>query len=90
MQFPVTINGEKWRAKFVKALKLRGEYVDGVCEPGKREIHIDAKLTGQQLAEVVIHEVLHAASPALSEKFVTQTAEDVAAALYHPKVRGLM
>jgi hypothetical protein len=53
----LTINGERWRV-VRKPMLHRGLF--GQCVPSLREIQICSWLTGDDLADTFLHEVLHA------------------------------
>lgn len=72
----------------MRSITHEGVACDGLCDFEKREIRVLASLEGQELVDTVTHEVMHAAGWNLHESFVGQTATDIAAALYHDKVRG--
>lgn len=84
----LTIAGKRWTIKFVRKIMNGGVECDGLCVYGKCEIRIRSGLSGQDLADTLAHEVMHAAGWNLHEEFVDQTATDIAAALYHPDIRG--
>lgn len=74
--------GKCWTLRFVRGLhrkSLRGE-----CDPPEargKEIRIDAELVGEELLEVLVHEMLHAANWHAAEEWVEDTSRDVARAL---------
>ena len=84
--FRVKINEQRWTVKFVRRIQVDGEPCYGVCDVAKREIRLERGLTGQQLLDTVIHEIMHAAGWNLDEQFIEQTATDIATALTHPRV----
>jgi hypothetical protein len=55
---------------------------DGECDYGDRTIRVRASIQGEELAEVLIHEMFHARWPDLSEEAVTEMAQEVAGTLY--------
>ncbi|MGI9176819.1 MAG: hypothetical protein ACR2IT_03060 [Pirellulales bacterium] len=55
---------------------------DGECDYGARTIRVRASVQGEELAEVLIHEMLHARWPDLSEEAVTEMAQELAGTLY--------
>lgn len=55
---------------------------DGECDYVTKTIRVHESLQGEELAEVVIHEMFHARWPDLSEEAVTETAQEVAGTLY--------
>lgn len=77
----VTILGKRWRLSFVPRL---GQQARGDCQhpatPSKT-IRIQSGLRGSELAEVVLHELLHAANWHLDEEFVETFCHDATRAL---------
>lgn len=55
---------------------------DGECDYNDMTIRIRASIHGEELAEVLIHEMLHARWPDLSEEAVTEMAQELAGTLY--------
>lgn len=84
----LTIAGKRWTIRFVRKIMSGGVECDGLCVYEKSEIRIRSGLEGQDLVDTVLHEVMHAAGIILHEDFVTQTAADMASALYHKGIRG--
>lgn len=79
-----TINGRRWRIRLVPAREMPRDAL-GDCDhpPGPHPtIRVRRNLTQQRLAEVVCHELLHAALPQLSEEAVTDTAAVLGRALF--------
>lgn len=68
------IAGQDWKIRFTR---LRGKAA-GWCEYDKRKILVDTRLSGVALLETVVHEVLHAEFPWLTEASVTESAADIA------------
>lgn len=57
----------------------------GSCDPPtkpNKEIRIISSLKGQELLEVMLHEILHAALWDLDEQAIEETAEDAARAIW--------
>src|SRR5690606_41206628 len=54
----VTLLGKRYRLRFVRMERQHGD-CDPPDAPGK-EIRIDTRLEGEELAETLIHEMLHA------------------------------
>lgn len=78
----VTLANRRWRLLFANP----GNGNDGICDPPStphKAIRIRPSLSRYptRLAEVVIHECLHAEGWPLDEDFVTQAAEDIARVL---------
>jgi hypothetical protein len=71
------VRGSRWKIRWVN--NLADNF--GICDYEKKEIRIEK---GQQLAtelDTVVHEILHAALPDLSEASVYDTANSIAEAL---------
>ncbi len=83
----LTINGERWTLKFVRSITRDGEKCFGYCDYDKKEILVHRTLPPQKMADIIVHEMIHAAASNLDEEWVTDTATDIAAALYHPEVQ---
>lgn len=80
----VVIRNKRWRVRLVHNLpkQERTKNIVGSTDTVGRVIYLDSKLRGERLAEVLIHEILHACSRdhislRCEEKFV----EDVDAPL---------
>ncbi len=85
----LTINGRKWRVRLVPAREMPRDAL-GDCDhpPGPHPtIRVRRNLTQQRLLEVLAHEVLHAAVPALSEESVTDAAAAIGRVLFSLGVR---
>jgi len=80
----LTINGRKWRIRLVPAREMpRGWMGDCDHPPGPTPtIRVKRSLPSQRMAEVIAHEVLHAALPQLSEEAVTDAAAAIGRAIY--------
>jgi hypothetical protein len=76
----VKILGKFWDLRFASNLANRGDCDDPRVR-GKA-IRIAAGLGDEELAEVAIHECLHAAGWHIDEEFVEQFAADVARVLH--------
>lgn len=84
----LTIAGKRWTIRFVRKIMSGGVECDGLCVYEKSEIRIRSGLKGQELADTLAHEVIHACGWHLHEDFVEQTAEAIADALYHAGIRS--
>jgi hypothetical protein len=66
-------------------LTKRMKKFDGLCDhpttPG-REIWIHSSLSGQEMLDTLIHELIHASYPDLKEDAVSETATDIATVLW--------
>lgn len=79
----LVLAGKRWIyrrvAGLIKSLKCRGE-----CDPPnkkKKEIRIDASLSGEEELEVNLHEMLHAIDWTKDETWIEQSASELARAL---------
>lgn len=73
----VTINGKRWNLRRVPYLGNKRGDCDSPDTPHK-EIRILSGLKGQELLEVLLHELLHAADWTKDESFVENVARDMA------------
>lgn len=77
----IQVVGKRWNLKFVPRLTS----VYGNCQsPNTRgkQIRVLAALRGQKRLEIIVHELLHAASWQLDEEFVSEAACDIAKVLW--------
>lgn len=67
----ITIAGEVWELGYGFPGKRNGKVNDGLCSWERRRITIQRKSLGRSrsLAEVLAHEIAHAAMPALAEDY---------------------
>ena len=75
----LTILGKRWFLRFVRKIdskRSRGEF-QAPTEP-KKEIRVLDRLKGEEKLEVLLHEMLHAASWHIDEEFVRRFASDAA------------
>jgi len=82
--YKISINGTKWRLRFVDPGPWTFDEPMGECshpDSDMKEILISNKLKGQELVEIIIHEMLHASMWIVSEETVDQTAKDISKAL---------
>ena len=54
---------------------------DGECDYAAKTIRVRASLQGEELMEVIVHEMFHARWPDLSEEAVNEHAQEVAGTL---------
>jgi hypothetical protein len=73
----VYIGGERW--KVTRAARLRKNY--GECHYTTKTIRICSSLRGLDLMDTLIHEVIHARWPDLSEEAVEEVATTLAGIL---------
>jgi len=80
----LTINGRRWRVRLVPARELpRDRLGDCDAPPGPHPtIRVRRSQSQRMLTDTLVHEVLHASLPQLSEEAVTQAATDIARALF--------
>jgi hypothetical protein len=78
------INGRAWRVKLVKAKELpKDRFGDCDHPPGRHPtVRISQALSQRRMAEITVHELLHAALPSLDETAVTDTAAVIGRALF--------
>jgi hypothetical protein len=55
---------------------------DGECDYAARTIRVRASLAGEELMEVVVHEMIHARWPDLSEEAVMEFGQEISGTLY--------
>ncbi|NQW46641.1 MAG: hypothetical protein HQ464_02615 [Planctomycetes bacterium] len=78
----VYIAGQRW--KIIRA-RLRLKY--GECDYDTRTIRIDERLTGRELLDTLIHELVHARWPDLHEQAVIEFSNIAAEVLYAERFR---
>ena len=66
----------------VKFGKLGKYKADGLAYADKRKIIIDSRLTGVELLETILHEILHIQQPDLSEEAVLRYSKETAEVLW--------
>jgi hypothetical protein len=66
----------------VKFSKLGKYKADGLAYAEKRKILIDMRLTGVELLETIIHEIIHVQQPDLSEEAVLEYSKETADLLW--------
>jgi|TARA_R110002126_G_scaffold26132_4_gene88705 hypothetical protein len=78
------INGRAWRVKLVKSKELpKDRFGDCDHPPGRHPtVRISQALSQRRMAEITVHELLHAALPSLDESAVTDTAAVIGRALF--------
>lgn len=76
----VTILGKRWRLRFTRLKKQRGD-IDAPETPNK-EIRICSTLSGEEELEVIIHELRHAADWWRDEQVIEREARDLARTLW--------
>lgn len=85
----VRILGKAWTLLFARSKDLPHDRL-GECDPPHkrgRAVKVSEHLRGRKLADVVMHECLHAAAfDVLGEDFVTQVTTDISRVLWKPEV----
>jgi hypothetical protein len=87
-QITIKIKDKMWTVRLVKSKDMPRSY--GECDDpsvSKPEIWINRNLKQKDMLDTIIHEVLHATHPELSEESVGDTATIVANVLYKLGVR---
>lgn len=83
----VKILDQYWRLRFVGYPEL-GKKTAGDCAlTGPKVLRVATDMIGFKTLDTIIHEIQHAANPALSEDYVRQSSTDIARAILNPKVR---
>lgn len=75
----LTILNRRWLLQFVPWIDTKRSR--GECDPPdkpNKEIRVLERLVGEERLEVLVHEMLHAASWHLDEEYVKQFAQDMA------------
>ena len=75
----IYIGDERWTIH--RTSKLPSDR-DGECDYSARTIRVRASLQGEELLEVIVHEMFHARWPDLSEEAVMEHAQEIAGTLY--------
>lgn len=89
----IKINDKNWKIKIVKSTEMSPSTLGECDNPAHSKPEIWVKRTQKpiDLMDTIIHEVLHAVRPELSEEAVLDTATTIAKALWklnyrkHPK-----
>lgn len=81
----IKVKGEDWTVSF----RLIRDDAMGWCIYDDQKILVDKRLEGETRLDVLIHELLHAHHPQLSEESVTQTATEIARVLWRLGYRGV-
>lgn len=74
----VYVGDQRWSISHVRYPRDR----DGDCNWAKRQIRIAANLSGVQLMDALLHELLHARFPDLAEDVIEELASTQAAILH--------
>jgi hypothetical protein len=80
----IRINKKNWKIKIVKSTELSPSSLGECDDPEKAKPEIWVKRTQKpiDLMDTIIHEVLHAVRPELSEEAVLDTATTIAKVLW--------
>lgn len=82
-QLRIKIGGRVWVIWFVRSREISSDrYGDCDYGGGGRMIRVRRSLQGKMAMNTLIHEVLHASRPELSEEAVTETANDIERVLW--------
>lgn len=73
----VWIGDQRWRVRRCKVPADR----HGDCDYDQRLIRVSDRLAGEDLLEVIVHELIHARWPDLSEEAVEEFGQEVAGVL---------
>jgi hypothetical protein len=74
----VWIGNERWTIH--RTTRLTPDR-DGECDYAAKTIRVRASLQGEELMEVIVHEMFHARWPDLSEEAVLEHAQEIAGTL---------
>lgn len=87
----IRINKKNWKIKIVKSAELPNNILGECDDPkySKPEIWVKRSLKPLDLMDTIIHEVVHAVRPELSEEAVIQTANAISKALWKLNYRKL-
>ena len=90
-EISITINIKKWKLKIVKSTELSPSTCGECDDPkyAKPEIWVKRSLKPIDLMDTIIHEVLHAIRPELSEEAVLETGTIIAKALWKLNYRKM-
>lgn len=88
-EITIKINKKSWKIKIVKSTELSPSTCGECDDPSraKPEIWVKRSLKPKDLMDTVIHEVIHAIRPELSEEAVLETANVITDALWKLKYR---
>jgi len=90
-EITLKINNKIWKIRIVKSTEM-SSYSLGECDDpkyAKPEIWVKRSQKPIDLMDTIIHEVLHAIRPELSEEAVLETATTVAKALWKLNYRKM-
>jgi hypothetical protein len=74
----IWIGGERWRIRVCAVPKT----IYGDCDYQKKTIRVSEKLHGEDRLNVILHELIHARWPDLSEDAVVEFADELAGIVY--------
>lgn len=90
-EITIRINNKNWKIKIVKSTDM-SPFTLGECDDpkyAKPQIWVKRSQKPLDLMDTVIHEVLHAVRPELSEEAVLDTATTIAKALWKLNYRKM-
>lgn len=87
----IKINKKNWKIRIVKSTELSPMSLGECDDPGYAKPEIWVKRTQKpiDLMDTIIHEILHAVRPELSEEAVLDTATTIAKALWKLNYRKI-
>ncbi len=90
-EITLKINNKIWKIRIVKSTEMSPYYLGECDDPkyAKPEIWVKRSQKPIDLMDTIIHEVLHAIRPELSEEAVLETATTVAKALWKLNYRKM-
>lgn len=87
-QIKVPIRKKTYTVRFVKRVDKRNSY--GECDYEKRLIKIRKDGTKIEIADTVLHELIHACDPTLLEAQVVKITESLLGALNKKEIRNIL
>ena len=90
-EIKIKINNKMWKVKIVKSTDLAAASYGECDHPAnaKPEIWVKRSLKPIDMMDTIIHELIHAIRPELSEEAVLETATTIAKALWKLKYRKM-
>jgi hypothetical protein len=77
MRARITIAGVTWSVHRCRVPRT----IHGDCDYSRRRIRVSSRLSGREFADTLIHELIHARWPDLSEEAVAEFASEIAGCL---------
>jgi hypothetical protein len=90
-EIKIKINNKMWKVKIVKSTDLAAASYGECDHPtyAKPEIWVKRSLKPIDMMDTIIHELIHAIRPELSEEAVLETATTIAKGLWKLKYRKM-